>query len=140
MLWTPEVVPEQLAGLAGARTFPLRSSFAPEYNMAVNLLGRMGLSGARSSLHRSFAQFQADRSVVGQAASSTTRGCGCARPTRNCRKLAAERGRRSGRHRSRRVVFSYIDLREDIRRREQGSKFHRRGGEQHSRSSTIWVP
>ncbi|WP_374610616.1 DEAD/DEAH box helicase, partial [Gordonia sp. (in: high G+C Gram-positive bacteria)] len=67
VVWTPEVVPEEVAGLAGARTFPLRSSFSPEYNMAVNLLGRLGLDGARELLHRSFAQFQADRSVVGQA-------------------------------------------------------------------------
>lgn len=67
VVWTPEIVPEQVAGLAGARTFPLRSSFAPEYNMAVNLLGRLGLEGSRDLLNRSFAQFQADRSVVGDA-------------------------------------------------------------------------
>ncbi|MFT4044188.1 MAG: DEAD/DEAH box helicase, partial [Gordonia sp. (in: high G+C Gram-positive bacteria)] len=67
VVWTPELVPEQVAGLAGARTFPLRSSFAPEYNMAVNLIGRRGFEGSRELLNRSFAQFQADRSVVGQA-------------------------------------------------------------------------
>ncbi|GAA1480216.1 RNA helicase [Gordonia sinesedis] len=67
VLWTPEVNPDQVATLAGARTFPLRSSFAPEYNMAVNLIGRLGLDGSRELLNRSFAQFQADRSVVGQA-------------------------------------------------------------------------
>ncbi|MFW0794774.1 DEAD/DEAH box helicase [Gordonia sp. CPCC 205515] len=67
VVWTPEVNPDAVAGLAGARTFPLRSSFAPEYNMAVNLIGRLGLAGSRELLNRSFAQFQADRSVVGQA-------------------------------------------------------------------------
>ncbi|NED64013.1 DEAD/DEAH box helicase, partial [Streptomyces sp. SID10244] len=39
VVWTPDLVPEEVAGLAGARTFPLRSSFQPEYNMAVNLIG-----------------------------------------------------------------------------------------------------
>ena len=56
------------AGLAGARTFPLRSSFSPEYNMAVNLLEQLGRPAAREVLETSFAQFQADRAVVGLAA------------------------------------------------------------------------
>ncbi|MBT0568121.1 RNA helicase [Williamsia sp. CHRR-6] len=66
VVWTPELDPTRVAGLAGARTFPLRSSFAPEYNMAINLIGRLGLTGAKELLERSFAQFQTDRSVVGQ--------------------------------------------------------------------------
>ncbi|MFT3715166.1 MAG: DEAD/DEAH box helicase [Gordonia sp. (in: high G+C Gram-positive bacteria)] len=67
VVWTPEVVPERVAGLAGARTFPLKSSFAPEYNMVLNLVDRLGVEGSRDLLRRSFAQFQTDRSVVGQA-------------------------------------------------------------------------
>lgn len=66
VVWSPELDPGRVAGLAGARTFPLRSSFAPEYNMAVNLIDRVGYDGAKNLLERSFAQFQADRSVVGQ--------------------------------------------------------------------------
>jgi len=65
VLWQPGVEPTQLAGLASNRTFRLRSSFRPSYNMTVNLVGSMGPEQARNLLERSFAQFQADRSVVG---------------------------------------------------------------------------
>ncbi|MFP5021233.1 DEAD/DEAH box helicase [Pseudonocardia phyllosphaerae] len=65
VLWTPGMNPEQVAGLASTRTYPLRSSFRPVYNMAVNLVGRLGTVDARHLLERSFGQFQADRSVVG---------------------------------------------------------------------------
>ncbi|MBW3562017.1 MAG: DEAD/DEAH box helicase [Actinobacteria bacterium] len=53
-----------VAGLVGTRTYPLRSSFSPTYNMTVNLLRRHELSRAEELLEASFAQFQADRSVV----------------------------------------------------------------------------
>ncbi len=67
VLWQPGVDPTQVAGLASTRTYPLRSSFRPGYNMAVNLLERLGAEQARALLEQSFAQFQADRSVVGAA-------------------------------------------------------------------------
>ena len=67
VLWAPGVDPEQVAGLASTRTYPLRSSFRPGYNMAVNLVERLGVEDARELLEQSFAQFQADRSVVGLA-------------------------------------------------------------------------
>ncbi|HEX6754831.1 MAG TPA: DEAD/DEAH box helicase, partial [Mycobacteriales bacterium] len=67
VLWSPGVDPEQVAGLASTRTYPLRSSFRPSYNMAVNLVQQMGPAQARELLERSFAQFQADRAVVGLA-------------------------------------------------------------------------
>jgi ATP-dependent RNA helicase HelY len=67
VLWGPEVDPTRLAGLASTRTYPLRSSFRPSYNMAVNLVGTMGRDAARSLLESSFAQFQADRGVAGLA-------------------------------------------------------------------------
>src|SRR5690606_28007556 len=41
--------------------------FRPTYNMAVNLIDRFGRSRAREILESSFAQFQADRAVVGLA-------------------------------------------------------------------------
>ncbi|MDP9094843.1 MAG: DEAD/DEAH box helicase [Actinomycetota bacterium] len=65
VLWHPEIDPTRVAGLASTRTYPLRSSFRPSYNMAVNLVGQMGRAAARELLESSFAQFQADRSVVG---------------------------------------------------------------------------
>ena len=65
VLWSPDVEPAEVAGLASTRTFPLRSSFAPSYNMTINLVNQMGPTQAHELLERSFAQYQADRSVVG---------------------------------------------------------------------------
>ncbi len=65
--WSPGVSPQAVAGLASTRTYPLRSSFAPTYNMAVNLLARLSFEQARQLLETSFAQFQADQQVVGLA-------------------------------------------------------------------------
>ncbi|MFR9728808.1 DEAD/DEAH box helicase [Saccharopolyspora sp. MS10] len=67
VVWQPGVDPKQVAGLASTRTYPLRSSFRPGYNMAVNLVQRVGRDAARDLLEQSFAQFQADRSVVGMS-------------------------------------------------------------------------
>ena len=63
--WSPVVDSATAAGLASTRTYPLKSSFAPTYNMAINLISRFGRDRARGSLESSFAQFQADRAVVG---------------------------------------------------------------------------
>lgn len=63
----PGLDPVQLAGLASKRLYPLRSSFRPTYNMAVNLVAQVGRDRAREVLETSFAQFQADRGVVGLA-------------------------------------------------------------------------
>ncbi|WP_028661457.1 DEAD/DEAH box helicase [Saccharomonospora saliphila] len=65
VLWQPGVDPRHVAGLASTRTYPLKSSFRPGYNMAANLVGQFGAAQARELLEQSFAQFQADRSVVG---------------------------------------------------------------------------
>ncbi|MGB3830080.1 MAG: DEAD/DEAH box helicase [Ornithinimicrobium sp.] len=59
------VDPVDVAGLASTRTYPLRSSFRPSYNMAVNLVAQFGRDRAHELLQASFAQFQADRAVVG---------------------------------------------------------------------------
>lgn len=67
VLWQPDLDPKSLAGLASTRTYPLKSSFKPSYNMAVNLVGSFGQVRTRQLLETSFAQFQADRSVVGLA-------------------------------------------------------------------------
>ncbi|MFE1663516.1 DEAD/DEAH box helicase [Microbacterium sp. P02] len=65
--WTEGLDPQQVAALASRRTYPLNSSFRPTYNMAVNLIDQFGRPRAREVLESSFAQFQADRSVVGLA-------------------------------------------------------------------------
>jgi ATP-dependent RNA helicase HelY len=65
VLWQPGMDPGAVAGLAGTRTYPLNSSFRPSYNMAVNLTGWAGRARASALLESSFAQFQADRGVVG---------------------------------------------------------------------------
>lgn len=62
--WSPTVDSAVAAGLASTRTYPLRSSFSPSYNMSINLLMRFGRERARGSLESSFAQFQADRAVI----------------------------------------------------------------------------
>jgi ATP-dependent RNA helicase HelY len=65
--WTEGLDPQAVAALASRRTYPLNSSFRPTYNMAVNLIDRFGRARAREVLESSFAQFQADRAVVGLA-------------------------------------------------------------------------
>ncbi|MEA5116315.1 MAG: DEAD/DEAH box helicase, partial [Propionicimonas sp.] len=65
--WQPGLDPRALAGLASRRTYPLKSSFKPTYNMAVNLVATVGRERARGLLEQSYAQYQSDRSVVGVA-------------------------------------------------------------------------
>ncbi|WP_245599438.1 DEAD/DEAH box helicase [Nakamurella lactea] len=67
VIWSPGLDPRQVGGLASKRTYPLRSSFGPSYNMAVNLIERLGRAAAKDLLQQSFAQFQADAGVVGLA-------------------------------------------------------------------------
>ena len=67
VVWHADLDPNALAGLASTRTYPLKSSFRPSYNMAINLIGSFGTHRARELLESSFAQFQADRGVVGLA-------------------------------------------------------------------------
>ena len=52
VLWNPNdnnSEPAEVAGLASTRTFPLRSSFAPSYNMTINLVHQMGPEQAHES-------------------------------------------------------------------------------------------
>ncbi len=93
VLWQPDVDPVAVAGLAGTRTYPLTSSFRPSYNMAVNLTGQFGRATATTLLESSFAQFQADRAVVGIARQNPPRARRAGpdrrgddlRPRRHCR-------------------------------------------------------
>ncbi|OMC02728.1 DEAD/DEAH box helicase [Mycobacterium sp. NS-7484] len=109
VLWRPDdsnAEPAEVAGLASTRTFPLRSSFAPSYNMTINLVQQMGPEQARKLLERSFAQYQADRSVVGLVR-------GIARGERMMGELAAELGGKDA------PILDYVRLRSKIGERER---------------------
>jgi ATP-dependent RNA helicase HelY len=106
VLWQPGVDPLAVAGLAGTRTYPLNSSFRPSYNMAVNLVGQAGLEKAAALLESSFAQFQADRAVVG-----------IARQARRSRAALAELGPACDRG----DYAEYHALREELANREADS-------------------
>ncbi len=98
--------PAEVAGLASTRTFPLKSSFAPSYNMTINLVQQMGPEQARQLLERSFAQYQADRSVVGLVR-------GVARGEKMLDEIAAELGGRDA------PMLDYVRLRATIAERER---------------------
>lgn len=106
VLWNPDVDPAEVAGLASTRTFPLRSSFAPTYNMTINLVNQMSPAQAHKLLERSFAQYQADRSVVGLVR-AVERG------ERMLGELAAELGGEDA------AILDYVRLRTQISERER---------------------
>lgn len=64
VLWSPWSSFDQVAALASSREYVLRSAFRPTYNMVVNLIRRHDRQQAHDLLGRSFAQFQADRSIA----------------------------------------------------------------------------
>jgi ATP-dependent RNA helicase HelY len=104
VMWHPDVDTSAVAGLASTRTYPLRSSFRPGYNMSINLIDRMGAQDSRALLERSFAQFQADRSVVGLVR-------GIERNEGQLRKLQSQIGDDG--------FLEYLSLRERIKQRER---------------------
>lgn len=118
VLWHPDLEPAEVAGLASTRTFPLKSSFAPSYNMTINLVQQMGPEAARRLLERSFAQYQADRSVVGLVR-------GAERGDRMLGEIAAELGGPDS------PMIDYVRLRAKISERERAqaraSRLQRRG-------------
>jgi ATP-dependent RNA helicase HelY len=114
VLWQPGDDPAAVAGLAGTRTYPLRSSFRPSYNMAVNLVGQVGRKQASALLESSFAQFQADRAVAGIARQ--------ARRSRNSLAEAAVRCHLGD-------FAEYIAIRQELTKRE-GDQSRRRSADQ----------
>ncbi|MGH9106222.1 MAG: DEAD/DEAH box helicase [Acidimicrobiales bacterium] len=62
--WAPNVTFDQVASLAGARSYTLTSSFRPTYNMATNLVRRCTPEQAHHLLNLSFAQYRADADTV----------------------------------------------------------------------------
>ena len=126
VIWNPQdstSEPVEIAGLASTRTFPLRSSFAPSYNMTINLVSQMTPAAAHALLERSFAQFQADRSVV-----SLVRGN--ERGEQMLDELAAEMGWDRRAHSTEPAILDYARLRARISDRERAasrtSRMHRR--------------
>ena len=117
VIWHPDTEPAEVAGLASTRTFPLRSSFAPSYNMTINLVQQMGPAQARALLERSFAQYQADRSVVGLVR-------GTERGEKMLDEIAAELGGRDS------DMLAYMRIRTKIaeaeRAQARSSRMHRR--------------
>ena len=117
VLWHPDIDPAEVAGLASTRTFPLRSSFAPTYNMTINLVNQMGPTQAHKLLERSFAQYQADRSVVGLVRAIE-------RGERILNEIAGELGGHDA------SILDYVRLRLQISERERAqaraSRLHRR--------------
>src|SRR6201997_2999344 len=110
VLWNPgeeTTEPSAVAGLASTRTFPLRSSFAPSYNMTINLVNRVGPEQAHRLLEQSFAQYQADRSVV-----SLVRGVERGRLMLD--EIAAELGGADA------SIFEYARLRARVSERDGG--------------------
>jgi ATP-dependent RNA helicase HelY len=109
VLWRPDDAtadPAEIAGLASTRTFPLRSSFAPSYNMTINLVQQMGPAAAHHLLEQSFAQYQADRSVVGLRR-------GVERGERVLDEIAAELGGHDA------PILDYVRVRAKIGERER---------------------
>lgn len=62
--WSQRVKVDDVAELAASTDFPLRSAFAPNYNMVANLIRHADQETARRFVTQSFAQFQRDKSVV----------------------------------------------------------------------------
>ncbi|MFV0458398.1 MAG: DEAD/DEAH box helicase, partial [Actinomycetales bacterium] len=106
VLWRPGLDPHEVAGLASRRTYPLKSSFRPTPNMAVNLVDRVGRDAAHTVLESSFAQFQTDRAVVGMA-----------RQVREMEQALA--GYAEAMHCDRGDFASYAQLREQLSRAEK---------------------
>jgi ATP-dependent RNA helicase HelY len=106
VLWHPDIEPTEVAGLASTRTFPLRSSFAPSYNMTINLVHQMGPTQAHKLLESSFAQYQADRSVVGLVRAIE-------RGERMLDEIATELGGRDS------PILDYVRLRAKVSERER---------------------
>ena len=88
VLWQPGMNPREVAGLASTRTYPLRSSFRPSYNMAVNLVAPVrprDLARAAGAVVRPVP----GRQGRGRAGPPAAQGGGGARGVRRVRALRA---------------------------------------------------
>ena len=113
ILWNNDLDSNSVGGLASTRTYPLKSSFKPTYNMSVNLISQFGADKARSSLESSLAQFQADKAVVGLA-----------KQIRKSEKIRDDLFKESACHLG--DFIDYSQMRADIKKLEVVSKRDRR--------------
>jgi ATP-dependent RNA helicase HelY len=113
ILWNNDLDSNSVGGLASTRTYPLKSSFKPSYNMSVNLIYQLGSDKARSSLESSLAQFQADKAVVGLA-----------KQIRKSEKIRDDLFKESACHLG--DFIDYAQMRADIKKLEVVSKRDRR--------------
>ncbi|RRD47518.1 RNA helicase [Tessaracoccus sp. OH4464_COT-324] len=136
VLWQPGMDPRAVAGLASRRTYPLKSSFAPTYNMAVNLIATMGRVRARDLLDQSFSQYLSDKTVV-QATRKEQR------VRRDVQELMGQISCHLG------DFMGYARLREELSQLESTSAKHRRAERLASTADSlaslmmgdvIWVP
>ncbi|WP_296139184.1 RNA helicase [uncultured Tessaracoccus sp.] len=136
VVWQPGMDPRAVAGLASRRTYPLKSSFAPSYNMAVNLIATMGRDRARDLLEQSFSQFLTDKTVV--------------RAVRQDRRIRADLAALEETATCHLGDFmEYAQLRDDVSLLEASSAKHRRA-ERYARTAdsiaslvpgdVVWVP
>src|SRR5687767_5355767 len=113
-VWAEDVRPKELAGLASKRTYPLNSSFAPSYNMAVNLIAAAGVERAQEVLASSFAQFQSDSDAVHIAEQARTLG-----------RRAAEAAKGATCHKG--DFLAYYELTQQLSHTERGAQKRRKG-------------
>jgi len=113
ILWNNDLDSNSVGGLASTRTYPLKSSFKPTYNMSVNLISQFGADKARSSLESSLAQFQADKAVVGLA-----------KQIRKSERIRDDQFKESACHLG--DFIDYSQMRADIKKLEVVSKRDRR--------------
>ena len=107
VLWHPDVEPAEVAGLASTRTFPLRSSFAPSYNMTINLVQPDGSRRRRTSCWNGPSRSirPTDRWSGWCAASSAASGCSTRSPPNSAAVT--------------RAILEYVRLRAAISERER---------------------
>nr|WP_108869653.1 DEAD/DEAH box helicase [Tessaracoccus timonensis] len=134
--WQPGMDPRAVAGLASKRTYPLKSSFAPSYNMAVNLIATMGRERAREMLDQSFSQFLTDKTVVQAARQDRRRKLDLTELQETVQCHLGD-------------FMEYAQLRDDVSRLEASSAKHRRAERQAQTADSIasllpgdviWVP
>lgn len=108
--------PQLLANLASQQTYPLHSAFVPTFNMAVNLLARTTLEGAKETVEKSFAQYVAlgsSRKLFSQL--------------RRFEELAADQARAASCERG--DVLALLDLMNALSKTEKQAKQRRHSGE-----------
>lgn len=124
--WSPAMDPEAVAGLASTRTYPLVSTFEPGYNMSVNLLSTVGYEQAYRLLEKSFAQYQADESVVDEVREAERAAKTVATLSREfaeaIQELAPEEVRSNESADPEAMVRDYLDLRYRLSAEERNAK------------------